>query len=147
MWFVVAAARPDTGLLLSPKINGRNSADYICKSRYISSIFWCQFRGSLSLAQVMAWRVTGDKSLPEKMETKCTSVFMRLSLSISEGTRYHRHENGVFALYLLNVIFYGNINYMLSFAKKHHFLYSSIFHLLYSSIFHITRYQTHGTNW
>ena len=112
MWFVVAAVRRDTGLLLSPKINGRHSADYICKSRYISSIFWCQFRRSLllwpkwqSLAQVMAWRVTGDKSLPEKMETWCTSVFMRLSLSISEGTRYYRHENGVFALYLLNVIF------------------------------------------
>ena len=30
-----------------------------------------------ALVQVMAWRLTGDKPLPEPMPTRCTDTYMR----------------------------------------------------------------------
>ena len=65
-----------------PKQNGRHFADGISQRIYFNENFWVLFKTSLkfvpkdpidnlsALVQVMAWRLEGNKPLPELMLTK-----------------------------------------------------------------------------
>ena len=65
-----------------PKQNGRHSADGIFQCIYFNENFWVLSKTSLkfvpkdpidnlsALVQVMAWRLAGNKPLPELMLTK-----------------------------------------------------------------------------
>ena len=72
-----------------PGQNGRHFPDDIFKCIFVNEKFWILIQISLNfvprgpiddmwaLVQVMAWRWTGDKSLPEPMLTQFTDAYMQ----------------------------------------------------------------------
>ena len=69
--------------LISPGQNGRHFADHIFRCIFINEKFWlgihwCLFlRSNWALVQVMAWRRTGVKPIPEPMLAQFTDAYMR----------------------------------------------------------------------
>ena len=73
----------------SPKQNGRHFTDDVFKYIFLNEKFGISIQTSLkfvpkgpidnksALVQVMAWRRTGDKPLPEPMLTHFTDAYMR----------------------------------------------------------------------
>ena len=86
----------DTCLInsLRPKQNRRNFADDVFKCNFLKENVWIPIKISLkfvpegpinnipALAQMMAWRRTGDKPLSEPMMTQFNDAFMRHSASM-----------------------------------------------------------------
>ena len=90
---------------LPPGENGRHFADDIFNCIFMNEKFWILIRISLkfvpkgqidnttTLVQVMAWRQTGDKPLPESMQIKLIDAYMRHIRERWVGTKEDHQVN------------------------------------------------------